>query len=146
MSALRWVLSAVALYLLTGCTFVGQGEGEVFSTQLFVEECWRGPYDLDPDFFAAVPYRDTTQIRLQRGSDLQEVSDGVAIQVNDVPDIRQNFLGQPLAVGLHPKLLNEIAPGVETGLPPPVNLALYLQFSCHNQISHRIKKTPGWLD
>ncbi len=126
MRCLAWLL------LLSGCTFVGQGEGEVKSDDLKVPTCWFGDYDLEPDFFATVPFRDTQQIRIQRGSDLTEVSDGVAIQVNDVPNIRQR-LGEELQVGLAPKLLNEIAPGTPLGAPPPVNLALYLQFSCHNQ-------------
>lgn len=125
-------MRALTALLLSGCTFVGQGEGEVESTDLKVPTCWFGKYDLSPNFFATVPFRDTQQIRIQRGSDLTEVSDGVAIQVNDVPSIRKQ-LGQELDVGLAPKLLNEIAPGTPFGAPPPVNLALYLQFSCHNQ-------------
>ena len=134
-------LSAVLLAGATGCTFVGQGEGEVCAGSaqacdgtLRVESCWQGPYELSPDFFATVPFRETQQIRIQRGSDLQEVSDGVAIQVNDVPSIRAGSLGQSLQVGLAPKLLNEIAPGVAApGEEPAVNMALFLQFSCHNQ-------------
>jgi hypothetical protein len=127
------LVGLVAFGAATGCRFVGQGEGEVHSDRLEVPTCWHAAYDLDPDFFAAVPYRETLQIRIQRGSDLQEVSDGVAVLVNDVPTIRAESLGQPLQVGLAPKLLNEIAPGVPLSAPPPVNLALYLQFSCHNQ-------------
>ena len=129
-------MRALALLLAlatSGCTFVGQGEGWVRSDQLSVNDCWFGQFDLGPDFFAAVPYRDSMQIRVQAGSDLHEVSDGVAIQVNDVPAIRANDLGKELDVGLDQKLLNEIAPGITEGAPPPVNLALYLQFSCHNQ-------------
>lgn len=129
-------MKAIALALAiasTGCTFVGQGEGWVRSDELKIAACWSGEFDLAPDFFAAVPYRDSMQIRLQAGSDLQEVSDGVAIQVDDVPTIRASQLGQELDVGLDPKLLNEIAPGIAQGAPPPVNLAFYLQFSCHNQ-------------
>ena len=135
-----WIL-ALALLGSTGCTFVGQGEGEVCAGNgqtcggtLWVQDCWGGPYQLGPNFFATVPFRETQQIRVQRGSDLHEVSDGIAIQVNDVPSIRASQLGQPLEVGLAPKLLNEIAPGVPNlGAPPPANLALYLQYSCHNQ-------------
>ena len=84
-------VAVVLLALLAaalGCT-VGQGEGWVRSDQLLVPECWHGPFDLEPDFFAAVPFRDTLQIRIQRGSDLTEVSDGVAIQVNEVTAIRR---------------------------------------------------------
>jgi len=125
---------AIVLWAASGCTFVGQGEGEVFSDNLSVPTCWFGAFDLDPDFFATVPFRNVQQIRIQHGSDLTEVSDGVAIQVNDAPAIR-NRLGEELTVGLPPELLNEIAPGVPQPMeePPDASLALYLQFSCHNQ-------------
>lgn len=119
----------------SACTLVGEGEGTVTSSHLIVKDCWAGPFDLRPDFFAAPPYRDTIQIRIQRGSDLQEVSDGLAILVNDVPTIRDSQLGMDLRVGLPPLLVNEIAPGAQQGTPPLVSMGLYLQFSCHNQNS-----------
>lgn len=126
--------SAIALLLLgTGCTFVGQGEGEVTSDALYAPTCWFGAYDLDPTFFATVPFRDEQQVRVQRGSDLVEVSDGVAIQIDDVPDIRANQLGQPIDVGLPLQLLKEVDPSITNAPDPQVSLALYLQFSCHNQ-------------
>jgi len=148
------LVSILALSVATGCTFVGQGEGQVHSDRLVIESCWSGAFDLNPDFFAAIPYRDTLQIRAQRGSDLQEVSDGVAVLVNDVASIRNSYLGQPLEVGLAPKLRDELAPKLcdpsapdddlkaklcqpkdpeGPSTPPPISLALYLQFSCHNQ-------------
>jgi hypothetical protein len=164
-------LMLAALLSGSGCNIPGEGEGAVTSTQLQVQDCWSGAFDLQPDFFATIPYRDTQQIRIQRGSDLQEVSDGVAVLVNQVSSIRttkctldsdcasgeclaaddnpgacpENFdrcctgddrRGQSLEVGLPPQLLNEIAPGITPpGPPPPVSIALYLQFSCHNQNS-----------
>jgi hypothetical protein len=115
-----------------GCS-VGEGEGYVRSNHLTVPECWHGSFDLQPDFFATVPYRETQQIRIQHGSDLQEVSDGVSILVNDVSFIRQDMLDQPLKVGLAPELWNDFNPGAVTGTAPLVTLAFYLQFSCHNQ-------------
>jgi hypothetical protein len=146
---------ACSLGVLTGCTFVGTGEGEVTSAALTAQDCWQGAFDLDPDFFAAVPFRDTLQIRVQHGSDIQEVSDGLAVLVNEVSSIRprpctlgsdcasgactegmceaEDRRGQALEVGLPPQLLDEIAPGTPFGAPPPVSMALYLQFSCHNQ-------------
>ena len=132
---------AAALAGATGCTFVGQGEGEVVSDNLIVPQCWFGAFDMNPDFFAAVPYREDMQIRVQRSSDLQEVSDGLSLLVSDVPTIRAQLEQARVAgaavpaleVGLAPKLLNDIAPGKATGAPPPVSMALYLQFSCHNQ-------------
>jgi hypothetical protein len=125
---------AVLLVLApTGCTFVGQGEGEVTSDALTVPDCWEGGYELGPDFFASVPFRETQQLRVQRGSDIQEVSDGLAILVNDTPKIRDELLGTDIEVGLPPQLLNEIAPGAPPSEAPEVSMALYLQFSCHNQ-------------
>ena len=138
MIAQRWpfALCLAAVSLANGaCTLVGEGEGTVTSSRLIVKDCWDGPFDLRPDFFAAPPYRDTIQLRVQRGSDLQEVSDGLAILVNEVPSIRESQLGTALPVGLPPLLVNEIAPGAQQGAPPLVSMALYLQFSCHNQNS-----------
>jgi hypothetical protein len=113
-----------------GCT-TGEGEGEVTSDKLYVEECWDDAFNLDPTFFAANPFRDTLQIRIQRGDDIQEVSDGVAILVNDVAAIRGGLLGQPLEVGLPPGVS---PPGVPVEVDPDparVSLALYLHHSCH---------------
>ena len=162
----RWALALLWLGAATGCSFVGEGEGEVTSDELVVPDCWLGAYDLQPDFFAAVPYRDTMQIRVQRGSDLQEVSDGVAVLVNAVSAVRPtpctldsdcasgncsdgtcqgiDQRGRQLEVGLPPKLLNEIAPGIPVGPPPPVSLALYLQFSCHSQ-NVVLYAVDGWI-
>jgi hypothetical protein len=89
----------IALFaaLVTGCS-LGQGTGEVKSDKLFAHECWgqidgggnplEQTYDLQPDFFAANPYRSTVQIRVQHGNDLQEVSDGLSVLIDDVPKIR----------------------------------------------------------
>lgn len=160
-----------------GCS-LGQGTGQVHSDQLQIPDCWCNSYDLGPDFFAAVPYRDTLQIRVQRGTDLQEVSDGLAVLVDDVVSIRKSFLNKKLAVGLplglEPPgsapisgdagvsgggqtdagaigegcgptegngrlegcpldLLSAEGSEADTGGPPLVHMALYLQQSCHNQ-------------
>lgn len=85
--------------LVSGCS-LGQGEGSVHSDELYAKDCWCSTYDLRPDFFAAVPYRDTLQIRVQRGTDLQEVSDGLAVLVDDVASIRGSLLNKKLSVGL----------------------------------------------
>ncbi|MCA9624868.1 MAG: hypothetical protein KC731_37850 [Myxococcales bacterium] len=121
------------LLATTGCTFVGQGEGEVTSDRLVAATCWEGAYDLDPSFFATNPSPDRQQIRVQRGGDLVEVSDGVAIQVNDVEALRESSLGAEIPVGLPLQLLKEVDPGITNAPDPQVTLALFLQFSCHNQ-------------
>jgi hypothetical protein len=140
---------------MIGCSIPGEGEGEVTSGALYAQDCWYGGFDLGPDFFAANPYRDTMQIRVQRGRDLQEVSDGVAVLISEVSSIRPTKCtldsdcasdscvdgtcaspdrrGLALDVGLSPQILNELAPGVAPATPPPVSMALYLQNSCHGK-------------
>lgn len=118
-----------------GCS-LGQGEGQVNSDKLLARDCWDQAYDLQPDFFAAVPYRSTLQIRVQRGNDLQEVSDGLAILVDDLETIRNAKLGQTLDVALPPGVQppGSPVPDPEPGaVAPLVHMALYLQQSCHNQ-------------
>lgn len=131
------VSAALVLALgLIGCS-LGQGDGKVYSAKLYAKDCWFDEYDLGPDFFAAVPFRDTQQIRVQRGSDLEEVSDGLLVLVDDTPKIRSR-LGQPLCVSLPPDVRPPGSPiGVDPGQGcadgPMVHMALYLQRSCHNQ-------------
>lgn len=106
----RWVLLLAALLLL-GCT-TGEGDGEVKSDKLYVEDCWNGPFDLKPTFFGANPYLNTLTIRVQRGDNIEEVSDGLIVVVNDVSGIRGARLNQPLKVGLPPG----VTPGSAGGL------------------------------
>ncbi|AKT43436.1 hypothetical protein [Chondromyces crocatus] len=116
-----------------GCS-LGQGEGKVHSDRLLARECWDTTYDLQPDFFAAVPYRSTLLVRLQRGTDLQEVSDGLGILVDDVDAIRNGMLGVELPVSLPVGVQPPGAPPREPGDPASlVHMSLYLQQSCHNQ-------------
>ncbi len=125
---------AFALALASsGCAVLGAGEGQVHSDNLVALDCYDGPFDLNPDFFAAVPFRDTLLIRVQRGSDLQEVSDGLEVVVNGVTDLRNNHLNEAIDIGLAPRLLNKIAPGVAQGEPPRTSMSLFLHYSCHNQ-------------
>ena len=88
--------------IASACT-QGAGEGSVSSNKLFVHDCWDGEFNLQPSFFGANPLsRDVMAIRVQRGDDNQEVSDGLSVMVNDVQAIRGSKLGTPLAVGLPP--------------------------------------------
>jgi hypothetical protein len=96
------------LALGTGCS-VGQGTGSVTSTDLFAHECWGTPvdathavgaaYDMQPNFFAANPYRTSLQIWVQHGSDLTEVSDGLAVLIDDICPIRSAIPGTSAAAG-----------------------------------------------
>jgi hypothetical protein len=94
---MRRIAATIFALVMTSCS-LGQGTGDVQSDKLFAHECWgqadgggnplEQSYDLQPDFFAANPYRSTVQIRVQHGNDLQEVSDGLAVLIDDVPKIR----------------------------------------------------------
>lgn len=130
-------LCASLVVAASSCS-LADGEGEVFSDHLIAEGCWDERYDLRPDFFAAVPFRNSVQIRVQRGSDIQEVSDGFSILINDIETIRTEHLGVPIPVSLPAGVS---PPGVPEGSQcggqacpdPTVHVVLYLLQSCHNQ-------------
>jgi hypothetical protein len=124
---------AVALlaWPILGSCSLGKGTGEVHSDRLRLGTCWDGSYELQPDFFAGVPYHNSFQIRLQRGGDIQEFSDGVSILVDDVKVIRNSNLGMPLEVGLAPEVRPPGRPITPTESPPMVHLAIYLHNTCH---------------
>jgi hypothetical protein len=124
---------AVAGTAVTACT-QGAGEGDVKSDRLFLRDCWNAAFDLAPTFFAANPFSsDQLSIRVQRGDDNEEVSDGLIIMVNDVQSIRNDHLEEPLNVSLPAGVS---PPGIPLTLnpnPPLVSLALYLHDTCHIQ-------------
>jgi hypothetical protein len=130
LKARRVLLLAVAS-ALQACS-LGEGEGEVSSDWLTVANCWRGPFQLNPDFFAAVPYRRTLDIRVQHGGDTEEVSDGIFVLVDDIDAVRAQ-LGQPLRVAQPPSIVPPGQPIVPDPNPAIVHLTLYLQRSCHAQ-------------
>jgi hypothetical protein len=129
-------LAALALSGAAGCT-VGEGHGDVstpMGESLYVKDCWNGPFDLKPDFFAANPYREEQLfIRVQRGDNNEEASDGLLVAVNDLAAVKAST-GQAIQVGLP----NGVAPPGQplTGKPQPlVSLSLYLHQTCHEQNS-----------
>ena len=123
----------LALGLVTmGCT-VGEGEGWVRSDRLYLDDCWNGPFDLGPDFFGANSFRaDALLFRVQRGDNIEELSDGLTIVVNDLPTQRAR-MGQAIAVGMPRGVSPPGVPVVYQENPPPVSLSLYLHDSCHVQ-------------
>jgi hypothetical protein len=128
-----WPVLAFVLALGTGCT-VGDGHGTVTSERLYLQGCWNGSFNLQPDFFAANPYRaESLQIRVQRGDNNQEASDGLTVLVSDLAAVRQQ-LHVPIPVGLPAGVA---PPGQPlTGEPGPlVSLSLYLHQTCHEQNS-----------
>jgi hypothetical protein len=124
---------AVAGMSVTACT-QGAGEGDVKSSRLFVRDCWNSTFDLAPTFFAANPFSsDEISIRVQRGDDNEEVSDGLIIMVSDVQGIRTSQLEAPLTVSLPAGVSPPGIPLVANPNPPLVSLALYLHDTCHIQ-------------
>jgi hypothetical protein len=134
---MRWLLFGGLFAFACGCS-LGRGEGQVRSDRLYAKDCWNGAYDLAPDFFAAVPFRETLQIRVQRGSDLQEVSDGLDVLVDDVAAVRDHFLDRPLTVR---SPVGVVPAGTPVGQSPPppddapalAHMELNLERTCHNQ-------------
>lgn len=127
--ALR-LCGVVAAFVAFGCT-TGKGEGAVTSDRVYIEDCWNGPLDLDPNFFAAVPFEEESMfIRLQHGDDHEGVSDGLMILVNDLQEIRRNQIGVAIPVGLPPGVSPPGRPIVQNPDPPRVSLTLYLHDSC----------------
>jgi len=129
--------------LSPGCS-QGDGEGRVHGV-LNVDDCWKGRFELKPDFFAGVPYRDTLQIRLQNGGDFANFSDGVSILVDDIKRLRPDpnaadggvavvsDLGATLPVSLPPEVTPPGVPVVSIPNPPYVHLSLFLQKTCRTQ-------------
>jgi hypothetical protein len=134
------VTSAVALVVVAASPACSQGEGNgSIKGTLNIPECWNGAFDLDPDFFAAVPFRETSlTIRIQRGSDFQNFSDGISILANDITKIRPSKespgkYGQALRVDIPTEVTPPGTPVVADPDPALVNFGLYLQRSCKTQ-------------
>ena len=114
------------------CT-VGEGEGQVTSDHLYVAGCWNGPFDLSPDFFGANPDQgESLMIRVQRGDNIEDVSDGLDVLVNDLQDVRKQ-LNTDIKVGMPPGVSPPGVPIVFNPDPPQVSLSLYLHNTCHQQ-------------
>jgi hypothetical protein len=126
---------AVLLLAASACS-LGDGEGELSSDKLTVEGCWNGPFRLDPDFFAGMPYRDQLSIRMQHGGDTEEVSDGALILVEDVPRVRARIAAEGAPVFRVAQPASIVPPGfpiVADPDPAIVHLTLYLHRACHAQ-------------
>lgn len=116
-----------------GCT-VGEGKGEVTSEHLIVKDCWEGAFDLKPTFFGANAFnQEQLSIRVQRGDNNQEVSDGLEVSIRDLQTLRESSLGQAVQVGLPPGVRPPGAVWPANPNPATVSLALYLHDTCHAQ-------------
>ena len=78
----------------------GEGVGEVRGTVTAADcELNDAAYELLPDFFTADSIRESLQVRIQNGSDLQIRSDGLLVTVTDAAEVRTEQLEVPLRVG-----------------------------------------------
>ncbi len=131
--------AAIAACAAPGCSL---GEGTGTCTGVLDEPtCWVGTYDLKPDFFAAIPTTNTAgvplasnplQIRIQHGGDYETFSDGLAIVVDDVGEVR-NQLGKPLPLALPAGVHPPGVPIVPSTMPSIVHATLYLGQTCRTQ-------------
>ena len=123
---------AFAAITASSCS-LGEGTGAVDGT-LDIANCWSGRYDLNPDFFAAVPYANSNsmQIRIQNGGDYETFTDGVLISIDDIAMVRSE-LGQPLKVDLPPGVSPPGVPLKANANPGIVHMSLYLQRTCRTQ-------------
>jgi hypothetical protein len=127
----RFWITGVLCLVSAACS-TGEGEGWVRSDRLYIEDCWNGPFNLRPTFFGANPYREESLlIRVQRGDNLQEVSDGLTVVVSDLAGIRDDSLGQPIPVGLPPGVAPYGTPVSSAAASIQVSLGLYLHDTCH---------------
>lgn len=132
---------ALAGTLSAACS-QGDGEGYVRTapggdaggaSNLYIRDCWNYPFDLQPSFFGANPTSSNQlSIRVQRGDDNEEVSDGLSVLIYDVQKIRSQ-LNTPVHVGLPVGVSPPGMPLIVNPNPPIVSLVLYLHDSCHAQ-------------
>jgi hypothetical protein len=100
---------------------------------LFVSGCWNGPFDLGPSFFGANPdQEESLTIRVQRGDNIEDVSDGLIVLVHDLQEVRMQ-LNTDIKVGMPPGVSPPGVPIVFNPDPPKVSLSLYLHNTCHQQ-------------
>jgi hypothetical protein len=129
------LLFALTAMFVPACS-LGAGSGSA-SGELDVPDCWVGQFNLQPDFFAGDPYMTTSYlIRIQRGSDYEEFSDGITFLVDDVNPIRDptnGELGQKLEVSLSPAVTPPGVPVVATPNPAVVHATLYMNETCRIQ-------------
>lgn len=141
------MIAVVATVLAPACS-LGSGSGTCEGT-LDVPDCWSGPFDLHPDFFAAVPPTgvgasgDAIQLRIQRGGDYEQFSDGLVILIDDAGEVRgdpasdgslrPSLLGQPLVVALPSGVAPPGVPLSTKALQSIVHASLYLDATCRTQ-------------
>jgi hypothetical protein len=148
--------AGLAVWVAPGCS-LAEGTGVVEGT-LDVTDCWSGPFNLQPNFVAAIPSAtggiesgvneagspsDALQLRIQNGGDFESFSDGVAILIDDAGEVRgdpaadgtprASLLNQNLVVSLPVGVAVSGVPVTPVANPGIVHATLYLQKTCRTQ-------------
>jgi hypothetical protein len=94
----RWVWVGLSLVATIAACKVGDGDGWLEAT-LWAPQCDMDgdAYELRPTFFASEPQPgDVLVVRVQRGSDSPEASDGLILQVLGASVVHEALLGVPI--------------------------------------------------
>jgi hypothetical protein len=103
------------LVLLGGCS-VGHGSGEI-SGAVAIDDCRpEGPYQLRPTTFFAEAAEQVLDLRVQRGSDTEMLSDGVSVLIDDAALVKRSLLEMDLPIGVD--------------VEPRIELSFYLNETC----------------
>ncbi|HEX8790949.1 MAG TPA: hypothetical protein VF765_08345 [Polyangiaceae bacterium] len=141
--AARAGLVAVCAAVVAPACSLGSGTGSCSGT-LNLPDCWQGPYDLHPDFFAAIPSSNgAMQLRIQHGDDNETFSDGLVILIDDGGEVRgdptssgasrPSLLGKSLLVTLPAGVTPPGVPIIPRPTPSIVHATLYLDATCRTQ-------------
>lgn len=120
---------AISAIAVTPACSGESGAGLAIGT-LNVPDCWNGTYDLGPTFFGAQYDRGKLLVRLQRGSDFYNFSDGISMLINDVTRVSPP---QPVDVGLPPEVTPPNVPIVFDPNVAPVSATLYMEGTCRTR-------------
>ncbi len=94
----RFVVAVIAA-LAAGCS-IGEGTGEIGGPVLASDFCGldQADYQLYPSFFAAQVIDSSLDMRIQRGSALEQFADGLFIHVRDANEVRRQRIGLPIPI------------------------------------------------
>lgn len=106
-----------ALTVLGLACSTGDGEGWATGT-VNAPACGldNEPFDLRPNFFTADPAEDFLEIRVQHGSDRDDLADRLSIFVANVSEVKASMLEVPLEIGMD--------------IDSPVRMSLALNQTC----------------
>jgi len=112
-----WRSSILATLLLGGCA-TGPGEGSAVG-QVWASDCGLNgeAFSLDPNYFAMQPSTsvEIIDMRMQRGSDIPNLSDGISFFIAEPELLKDEMLGVDIEFEL---------------LDSPVEMTLYLNRTC----------------